>query len=69
MPRVQKEDGAEALEPTHHCDYCNRDIIPDERDDEFGPTGDLYCPHCGAHGNATDFHVDEPWIKPLKDST
>ena len=52
-------------QPTHRCTFCNRDIVPDQFDDEFGPTGELSCPHCGSYGNAIELHVDEPWIRPL----
>lgn len=56
---------------THHCSHCNRDIIPDELEDEFGPTGNLRCPHCGAFGNASEYGVDVnfEWVKPLCAST
>ena len=56
-------------EPTHHCDHCNKDIVP-EVDDPCGSVSEAAarCPHCGASDldYQHEFGLDEPWVKLLE---
>ena len=54
------------MKPTHHYDFCGRDIVADDVEYPDGCPGfGDECPNCGATSNdyQHEFGIDEPWVK------